>query len=239
MMRARKIICKALITILLIFLTLFMSAITIFTIQGYNMHKSATDKISPLQMAEIIRGDDDDYVTIDELPDFYINAVICSEDRRFYSHCGVDPLSIIRAAFYDIKNMSFEQGGSTITQQLAKNFYYTQDKRFERKFAELFTAVQIEKELSKDEILELYVNSIYFGEGYYGIYEAANGYYGKNPSELTDAECAMLAGIPNAPSVYSPREDSELAKQRMKQVLDCIVECGVITDEQAVSILNS
>ncbi len=237
MMRARKIIFKVLTTILLIFFTLFMSAITMFTIQGYYMHKSATDEISPLQMAEIIR--DDNYVTIDELPEFYINAVICSEDRRFYSHCGVDFLSIIRAAFYDIKNMSFEQGGSTITQQLAKNFYYTQEKRIERKFAELFTAIQIEKELSKDEIFELYVNSIYFGEGYYGIYEAANGYYGKNPSELTDSECAMLAGIPNAPSAYSPREDSELAKQRMKQVLDCVVECGVITDEQAVSILKS
>lgn len=218
-----KILKKSVKFIILFLIFVFVLATGIYVVKGYNMYKAAVEKVSPSQMAKMLRNEN--YTSIDELPDFYIKAVICTEDRRFYEHGGVDPQALARAVIHDIKTFSFEQGGSTITQQLAKNFYFTQEKHLERKFAEAFTAYAIEKELSKDEILELYVNSIYFGSGYYGIYEAAEGYYGKAPQELTDEECAMLAGIPNAPSVYSLSENPDLAKQRMEQVLECIAEC--------------
>ncbi len=220
-----------------VFLTLSLTAAAVFALWGYNMHRLAVEKVPPAQMAKMLRGEN--FVTIDELPQFYIDAVICAEDKRFYSHCGVDPKAILRAVAHDLKVMSPEQGGSTITQQLAKNFYYDQEKRLERKFAEMFTAIAIENELSKDEIFELYVNSIYFGDGYYGVYDAAEGYYGKSPAELTDYECAMLAGIPNAPSVYSPRDNPVLAKERMKQVLDCMTEEEKISEAQAEEIYSS
>ena len=113
----------------------------------------------------------------------------------------------------------------------------TQEKKLERKFAEIFTAIELEQYCSKQEIFELYVNTIYFGNGYYGIYDAAKGYYGKLPSELSDYEAIMLAGLPNAPSAYSLNTNPDLAYSRMKIVLSRMVECGVITQEQANDIL--
>lgn len=237
MRKKKSVMFKILKIFFTMFLSLTLAAAAVFALWGYNMHRLAVEKVPPAEMAKMLRGEN--FVTMDELPRFYIDAVISAEDKRFYSHYGVDPKAIVRAVAHDIKAMSPEQGGSTITQQLAKNFYYDQEKRLERKFAEMFTAAAIEKELSKDEIFELYVNSIYFGDGYYGIYDAAEGYYGKLPSELNDYECAMLAGIPNAPSVYSPTENPKLAKERMKQVLDCMAECGKITEEQEENILNA
>lgn len=129
------------------------------------------------------------------------------------------------------------EGGSTITQQLMKNEYFTQEKKLERKFAEIFAAWDIEKQCSKEDIFELYVNTIYFGSGYYGIYDAAEGYFGKEPSELSEYEAVMLAGLPNAPSAYSPDTSPELAKQRMRQVLDRMVECEVIDQTEADNLL--
>ena len=129
------------------------------------------------------------------------------------------------------------EGGSTITQQLMKNEYFTQEKKLERKFAEIFAAWDIEKQYSKEDIFELYVNTIYFGSGYYGIYDAAEGYFGKEPSELSEYEAVMLAGLPNAPSAYSPDTSPELAKQRMRQVLDRMVECEVIDQTEADNLL--
>ncbi len=239
MRKSNRKMCRVLKIFCIVLLSLFISVPAVYAVWGYNMHKLATDKVSPTQMREILqdlRGEN--FVTMDELPEFYINAVICVEDKRFYSHGGADLKAIVRAVAHDIKVMAPEQGGSTITQHLAKNFYYDQEKRLERKFAEIFTAMDIEKALSKDDIFELYVNTIYFGDGYYGIYDAAEGYYGKLPSELTEYECAMLAGIPNAPSVYSPVKNPGLAQERLKQVLDSMTECGKITEEQAESIVD-
>ena len=129
--------------------------------------------------------------------------------------------------------MSFVEGGSTITQQLVKNLLFTQDKKIERKAAEIFAALEMESKYSKEEIFELYVNTVYFGSGYYGIYQAAIGYFGKVPSELTDYECAMLAEIPNAPSAYSPNTNKELALRRVSHVLDSMVRNRIITQEEA------
>lgn len=236
MKKAAKIMFKILRLIFAVLVPIAAAVMIVSAVRGYNMHRNAVEKCPPAQMAQLLRGED--FVRMEELPEFYIKAVICAEDKRFYTHHGVDPKAVVRAVAHDLKTMSPEQGGSTITQQLAKNFYYTQEKRLERKFAEVFTAFDIEEEFSKDDIFELYVNSIYFGDGYYGISQAAEGYYGKAPNQLTDYECAMLAGIPNAPSAYSPTKNSDLAEQRLRQVLDRMTECGEITEERAAKIIN-
>ncbi|MDE5991849.1 MAG: transglycosylase domain-containing protein [Oscillospiraceae bacterium] len=236
MKKAAKIMFKILRLIFAVLVPIAAAVIIVSAVRGYNMHRNAVEKCPPTQMAQLLRGED--FVRMEELPEFYIKAVICAEDKRFYTHHGVDPKAVVRAVAHDLKTLSPEQGGSTITQQLAKNFYYTQEKRLERKFAEVFTAFDIEEEFSKDDIFELYVNSIYFGDGYYGISAAAEGYYGKAPDQLTEYECAMLAGIPNAPSAYSPTKNSDLAEQRLKQVLDRMTECGEITEERAAEITS-
>ncbi len=208
----------------------------VFAWKGYNMYCDAVeqtpvaDKIASIQQTE-------GYVYYDELPEIYIDAVISVEDKRFFSHGGVDPLAIVRAAFNDLRTLSFVEGGSTITQQIAKNEYFTQEKKMERKFAEVFVAFDLEAACTKEEIFEMYVNTIYFGSGYYGIREAAMGYYGVEPSELTDWQSVMLAGLPNAPSAYSPDVSPELATQRMAQVLDRMVECKRITSAEADALL--
>ena len=125
---------------------------------------------------------------------------------------------------------SLIEGGSTITQQLAKNMYFSQEKKFTRKVAEVFVSNDIENLCDKETIFELYINSIYFGSGYYTVYDAAHGYYGKDPADLNDYECTMLAGVPNAPSVYSPDVNPKLAEERRQQVLECMVENGYIEE---------
>ena len=120
------------------------------------------------------------------------------------------------------------EGGSTITQQLAKNQYFTQEKKMVRKVSEMFMAFKIESELDKDKILELYVNSIYFGNGYQCVGDACQAYFGKKPSEMTFDECTLLAGIPNAPSNYNPLASEELARQRQKQVLEKMKKAGYL-----------
>lgn len=209
----------------------------VFGIKGYSMYRDAVTAYPVPQMVSSIQSREH-FVEYEELPTIYIDAVISVEDKRFESHCGVDFIAIGRAVWNDIKAMSFVEGGSTITQQIAKNQYYTQEKKLERKFAEIFTAIELEKYCSKQEIFELYVNTIYFGDGYYGIYDAAKGYFGKQPSELSDYEAIMLAGLPNAPSAYSPSTNPELAHSRMKIVLSKMVECDVITQEEAEVILT-
>lgn len=177
------------------------------------------------------------YTKLEELPQMYINAVISVEDHRFYQHGGIDIIAIRRAVINDIKAMSFVEGGSTITQQLAKNVYFTQEKKLERKIAEVFMAFDFEKALEKGEILELYLNTSYFGDGYNTVKEASRGYFGKEPKDLTDGECIMLADIPNAPSVYAPTKNMDLAKQRQKQVALKMVEYGYLTEKQMEDIL--
>ena len=170
-----------------------------FGIKGYKMYRNAISEQSLVEQVEEIRSMDN-FTLYSELPDFYIKAVISVEDHRFEKHCGIDLIAIDRALWIDIKSCSFAEGGSTITQQVAKNMLFTQEKKIERKAAEVFAAFALESGYTKEEIFELYVNTAYFGSGYYGIYAAAMGYFNKQPSELSDYEAAMLAGMPNAPS---------------------------------------
>lgn len=209
-----------------------------FGIKGYYMYKNAVNETPINEKVESIRNSNN-FIKYEELPQIYIDAVVSAEDKRFWNHCGIDILAICRAAWNDLKSFSFVEGGSTITQQFMKNEYFTQDKNFERKFAEIFAALNIEKILNKKEIFELYVNTIYFGNGYYGIYEASQGYYGKEPSELNDYEAIMLAGIPNAPSFYSSETGAKYAITRMKNVLATMVENNFISSEDSKRIYLS
>ncbi|MGN1109302.1 MAG: transglycosylase domain-containing protein [Oscillospiraceae bacterium] len=216
--------------ILLVVFSLISTALIaggVFALLGWNMHSEAV-QTRPVRQVYAELSADEHFVTIDELPEFYVNAVTAVEDRDFWGHVGIDPSAIVRALLHDIRAGSFAEGGSTITMQCAKNLWYTQEKRLERKTAEIFTAFEIEDKLSKEQIFELYVNTIYFGSNYYGIYAASVGYYGVSPEQLTDEQCAVLAGLPQAPSVYSPDVAPELAEQRAQQVLAAMRECGYI-----------
>lgn len=221
----------------LIVLLLVTAAVvgSFYVFQGYQMYRQAVQAMPVEQAAARLRAAED-FTPLEQLPQTYLDAVLAVEDHRFYRHKGVDLIAIGRAAWVDITTRSFAEGGSTITQQLAKNLYFTQEKKFERKFAELFAAFALEQALSKQEILELYVNTIYFGSGYYSIGAAAEGYFGKAPAELTDGECVLLAGLPNAPSAYAPGKDATLALQRQRQVLRKMVEYGKLTQPQADAI---
>ena len=228
---------KKFLKILMILLLIGLSIALLIIGNGYTMYKEAIEKEPLEEKVTEIRGKES-YTEFSELPQMYVNAVISVEDKRFFKHGGIDIIAIGRAAINDIKAMSYVEGGSTITQQLAKNMYFTQEKIMERKIAEVFMAWKIEANYSKEDIFELYVNSIYFGNGYYTVREACKGYFNKDISEMTDYECIMLAGIPNAPSVYAPTVNPELAKQRQKQVMDKMIENGYLTEEEAEEILK-
>lgn len=227
---------KILKRIIFIVVLISMSIALLFVGNGYDMYKQAIEQISVEdKIAEI--KDKENYTNFSELPQMYKNAVIAVEDHRFYKHNGIDIIAIGRSVFNDIKAMSFVEGGSTITQQLAKNIYFTQEKKIERKIAEVFMAFEIEKNCDKDEILELYLNTSYFGDGYYTPKEACRGYFNKELNEMTDYECILLAGIPNAPSVYAPTKNPDLAKQRQRQVIDKMVKYKCLTQDEANEIL--
>ena len=204
--------------------------IGVLCVKGYIDYREALNEKSVEEMAAEIESIDN-YTTIDELPQTYIDAVLAVEDKSFYSHPGFDPIATCRALVNDIRAGSYVEGGSTITQQLAKNQYFTQDKKIIRKISELFMAFKIESVLEKDEIFELYVNSIFFGNGYYCVADASWGYFGKPPSEMNFDECTLLAGIPNAPTNYNPVANPELARERQAQVIEKMIKAGYLEEE--------
>lgn len=229
----KKIILKIIILIAII----VISIVSLLIGTGYSMYAKALKEVPIEDKIKQIKSSDN-YTNINDISEIYKNAVIAVEDHRFYEHNGVDLFAIFRAIITDIRFNELKEGGSTITQQLAKNTYFTQNKEITRKIAEGFMSSKYEKNLNKDDILELYVNTSYFGNGYYNIKEASLGYFNKNPLELNDFEATMLAGIPNAPSVYAPTVNFELASQRQKQVLTKMVKYGYINDEKMSEILS-
>ena len=229
----KKIILRLIILILLVCIAIA----AVLGCAGYSMYKKALEEVSFEDKLSEIRGEAD-YTDIDDVAKMYKDAVVAVEDHRFYKHCGLDLWAIMRAIARNIKYSELLEGGSTITQQLAKNTYFTQSKNMTRKVAEGFMALKYEKNLEKDEILELYINTSYFGNGYYNIKEASMGYFGKLPSELNDYEATMLAGVPNAPSVYAPTVNFKLASERQTQVLDKMVKYKYITEEKRKEILS-
>lgn len=172
-------------------------------------------------------------VPLKDVPKDLQNAFVATEDSRFYSHHGIDPVGILRAVWVNIVHSGVSEGGSTITQQLARNAFLSQDRTFKRKISEALLALKIEQHYTKDEILEMYMNQIYFGQGAYGVQSAAHVYFGKDASQLTLAQAALIAGLPQSPNYYSPFNDLEASKKRQAVVLGQMVKYGYITQEQA------
>jgi penicillin-binding protein 1A len=172
-------------------------------------------------------------VALKDLPPYLPKAFIAIEDRRFYSHYGVDPLGILRAAVANIMHRGVSQGGSTLTQQLAKNLFLTQERTLQRKLQEVELALWLERKHSKAEILELYLNRVYFGSGAYGVEAAAQRYFGKSAKNVTIAEAAMLAGLVKSPTRLAPNRNPEGAEKRAQTVLTAMADAKFITEEQA------
>jgi membrane peptidoglycan carboxypeptidase len=193
---------KIFLAIVIVFLILLMSLIPTI-IRGYRMYESAIREMSIQEKVLEVRSDAS-YATLEEISPLFLLGVLESEDQSFYRHKGIDFKSTSRAVLTNLKARKLIEGGSTITQQLAKNLYFTFDKTFERKIAEIFVVRRLENQLSKNDILELYCNIAYFGEGTYGIEEATIFYFNKMPRDLSPDQAKILVKTLKSPSYYNP-----------------------------------
>ena len=223
--------------ILIAVLIILIAVAAIIIGSGYSLYAksiqeiSLADKISQIQQHQ-------HYTKLEDLPEYYAKAVVAVEDRRFYEHGPIDFIAIGRAIVSNIKQGELAEGGSTITQQVAKNLYFmTEDSVVDRKIAEIFMAFDLEKNYSKNDILELYINTIFYGYNCYNIYDASQEYYGKEPKDLTLYEATLLAGVPNAPSVYSPKTNITLAHKRQEKVLSSMVKEEYLSQEEADKVI--
>ena len=252
------IILKILKFCLKLFIGLFLCGL-IIGIAGYSYYSKdlpdvATLKDVRLQTPMQVLSKDGELIAVfgerrriplkyDEIPPVVVNAVIATEDARFHEHFGIDPIGIVRAMYIGLKDKSFSQGGSTITQQVAKNFFLTPEKSISRKVKEMIIAIRMEQELSKDEIMALYLNMINFGSRAYGIAAASFTFFGKTPDQLTVDEAALLAGLPNAPSAFNPISHPDKALIRRNWVLGRMLDQSYITqadyDEAIKKPLNA
>lgn len=176
---------------------------------------------------------------LDSIPKDFINALIATEDRKFYSHWGIHLERLVKAMIKNLLSFRLKEGGSTITMQLARNLYFNQDLTLNRKIREIITSIQIEKKFTKEEILEMYINTVPFGRGAYGLYIASRIYFDKHPMELTTSECAFLVGLLKAPEHYNAIVDYDKAIERRNLVLRLMYEIGFLTSVQYLEALNS
>lgn len=220
---------------LLIVLLLGVLLVGKISYDGYQLYKETMEDVDIESVVNDVRMREH-YIIINEMPTELIHAIIAVEDHRFMEHNGFDIISFARAVIRNIQENEFAAGGSTITQQLSKNLFFSFEKRMERKVAELIVAKQLEGLYSKDEILELYINIIYYGDGFENIYDAAMGYFDKHPKDLTEGECILLAGLPQAPSSYALFENMERALIRAGEVIDAMLEHGYITESEAENL---
>ena len=201
-------------------------------IPGYIHYRNTVDEV-PVEEAAQVYFSMQDYVPYSVLDEDLIDAVVAVEDQRFFTRRGMDVRALIRAILHNLQAGESIEGGSTISQQIAKNLYYQTIKRTTAvKAAEIFIMIELEEKYSKEDLLALYMNMNYYGDGFWGISQAAKGYFGADPSDLTVAQSAMLAGIPNAPSAYQLSTGSELAVSRQRKVLSRMYKEGYITQEE-------
>ena len=172
------------------------------------------------------------WTDISEIPQIIQDSFVSVEDKRFYNHVGFDPIRMGKAVLSNLRSKDIIEGGSTITQQYAKNLFLTNEQTWSRKIQEFFYAARLEMQYGKDEILEGYLNTIYFGHGVYGIKSAASYFFGKEMQDLSIAQLAMLIGIPNGPSIYSPYISMENAVERQHLILQVLEHNGIITEEE-------
>src|SRR6267378_3373608 len=227
-----------------------VAALWAFTILPRSLPSvTALETFQPLQGTKVY--DDNDelltelhverriFVPLAHIPQTLRDAVIATEDRRFYSHFGVDPIGVARAVYQNYRRGRIVEGGSTITQQLTKVLFLTPDKSLERKMKEAALALELERRYSKDRILEMYLNQVYFGNGAYGVEAASRTYFGKSVNEISVKDAALLAGLPRAPSTYSPFDHPEAAKRRREVVLRRLVEYGALKDPDAKKLVRT
>lgn len=214
-------------------LVLLICVITgvIFTYKGVELYHDTMDEVVIEEVVFEIKKNEN-YVNIENISLDFLDILVTVEDRRFYDHSGFDFISFSRAIVRNLKQNEFAAGGSTITQQLAKNLFFSFDKKIERKVAEFIVAKQIESKYDKDEILEMYVNIIYFGDNHEGIKDASEGYFGISPFELSKAQIILLAGLPQAPSKYALSTNLNEAIYRSDQVLEVLLERNKITQQE-------
>jgi penicillin-binding protein 1A len=224
-----------------------LAALWVFTILPRSLPPvTALENFEPVQGSKIF--DDSDelitefhverriFVPLTQIPKALKEAILATEDSRFYSHFGVDPMGIARAVYQNFRHGRIVEGGSTITQQLAKVLFLTPDKSLDRKLKEAVLAVELERRYSKDRLLEMYLNQIYFGHGAFGVEAASRTFFGKSVKDLSIAESALLAGLPKAPSTYSPFEHPDAAKRRRAIVLARMVDVNVLKDAEAKNL---
>lgn len=177
------------------------------------------------------------YRSYDQIPTIFLDAIVAVEDERFYTrNTTLDFVAVARAMWVNLRSLSFIEGGSTIPQQVVKNLYFSHEVNPTRKVAEYYLAKDLLQEISKERILETYVNIIYYGNGAYSVGEASERYFGRPLKALNDSELTLLAGLPNAPSVYDLTQNFELARQRQSHVLSRLVHNGFITDLEKLEI---
>lgn len=198
------------------------------TTEIYSTERQRDGSVTHTLLARIAK-EDRTPVELARIPMHLREATVAIEDERFYEHRGIDPKGIVRAAFANLHSGAIRQGGSTITQQLVKNVWLTQERTIDRKLKEMMLALQFESKFSKDELLEMYLNEVYYGHGAYGVQSAAHTFFDKDVSDLTLGEAALLAGLPRRPIHYSPYENIQACKARRRVVLDKMVEVGYIT----------
>ena len=223
-------------TIFTLILVMASAVVILVGATGYNRYEQLTQPHSVEQMAAQIESAPG-FVPYDQLPEMLVKATVSVEDRRFYEHGGVDYIGIARALMSQLFPETFVQsGGSTITQQTVKNMFDLFTPSITRKVAEVFLAKDLEKVRTKEQILALYVNIINYGDNHIGIREAAAGYFWKEPYELTDAQCTLLAGIPQSPANYQLSDHYDAAKRRQQIVLQTMVDNGYIDEQQSQQI---
>ncbi|WP_019240747.1 MULTISPECIES: biosynthetic peptidoglycan transglycosylase [Bacillus] len=213
----KKLIMKVIKLILFICILCLVIALAL----GYNKYKSAINEINLTDKVDSIR-DSTHYKSLDEINPVFLEAIVAIEDHRFYEHGPIDFISLVRATIVNTLQKDIVQGGSTLTQQVAKNLYFSNDQSYIRKVAEMFVARDLEKHYSKDEVLELYVNIIYYGDGNYGIKEASQNYFNKQPIDLSYDEATLLAGLPQSPSSYALSKHYDRAKERQQEVINAL-----------------
>ncbi len=228
-----KLLKKVIICALMFVIAVGVLFITI----GYFRYQEAVNEISIIDKVFEIESMDG-YVKYEDISSDFINAIVAVEDRRFFERKGIDYIALTRAALTNLFSGEVVEGGSTITQQLAKNMYFTHKASLTRKVAEVFLLYELEGMYSKEKIVELYVNLIYYGDLYYGVENASMGYFEKHANELTLNEASILAGLPQSPSRYQLSNQTELTYKRQKEVLYAMLNNGYITQEEYDEVLK-
>ena len=223
--------------LIVLILVIIIFVVGYFVKDGYDLYRAAIEEKS-LEMRVKELKEMDNYTKLEDISKYYLDGLIAVEDKRFYEHHGIDPYAIGGAVVYTFQAQNIGFGASTLSQQLAKNLVLDQRRKLVRKIAEIFATIDIEKNYSKDEILEMYANISYFGDGYYGIGNASKGYFGKEPKELDLNEATLLVGLPNAPSVYQLSNNNDGTYLRQIKVIQSMIKNGTLDQNEGDALIE-